>query len=239
MPTSTAVLFSDMLLNSLVPMMGGGDGGFVISSGWGGVGWGAISANLLLWLRFGPTSAASLCSESVFRGKEGGLKRAAPTRSERSLRPSTQDTAARPPRPRCFGSARAQAAANERQLSSIKWDEHGTGSCWGSRGRSRHGGDPRPRALQRSGRDPSARFASLEPRIEPLARRSQHGVQPGTVSLKWWLWGEAGGKLFLALRVCGGRFQFELQAPAPRLVRLGGGPGWSLSSRTTDHPRSK
>mmetsp|Transcript_14963 Transcript_14963/g.49643 ORF Transcript_14963/g.49643 Transcript_14963/m.49643 type:complete len:241 (-) Transcript_14963:129-851(-) len=57
----------------------------------------------------------------------------------------------RPPRPRCFGSARAQAAAGA-SVSSIKWDEHGAGLFWGSRGRSRHEGDPRPRAQQRSDR---------------------------------------------------------------------------------------
>ena len=130
---------------------------------------------------FRATSAASLCFESVFEGgnrEEGGLKRAAPTRSARSLRPSTKDTAAHPPRPRCFGSARAQAAAGA-SVSSIKWDEHGAGLFWGSRGRSRHEGDPRPRAQQRSDRQSDcARFAALDPRSEPLARRSQHGVQP-------------------------------------------------------------
>ena len=45
---------------------------------------------------------------------------------------------------------------------SIKWDEHGAGLFWGSRGRSRHEGDPRPRAQQRSDRQSDcARFASI------------------------------------------------------------------------------
>ena len=100
--------------------------------------------------------------------EEGGIKRAAPTHSARSLRPSTKDTAAHPPRPRCFGSARAQAAAGA-SVSSIKWDEHGAGLFWGSRGRSRHGGDPRPRAQQRSDRDP----------IVPDSRRSILGGSRG------------------------------------------------------------
>ena len=75
----------------------------------------------------------------------------------------------------------------------MKWDKRGTGSLWGSRGRSGHGGDPRPRAQERSDRDlivPDSRRSILG---EPLARRSQHGVQPGTGSLQWWLWGEARG----------------------------------------------
>ena len=122
---------------------------------------------------------------------EGGLKRAAPTRSARSLRPGAKETAAHPPRPRCFGSARAQAAAGA-SVSCIKWDEHGAGLFWGSRGRSRYEGDPRTRAQQRSDRDPivpdSPRYSGRS-----LARRSQHGVQPGTGSLQWWLWGEARG----------------------------------------------
>ena len=113
---------------------------------------------------FRATSSASLCFESVFEGgnrEEGGIKRAAPTHSARSLEPSTKDTAAHPPRPRCFGSARAQAAAGA-SVSSIKWDEHGAGLFWGSRGRSRHGGDPRPRAQPRSDRQSDcARFASI------------------------------------------------------------------------------
>ena len=47
-------------------------------------------------------------------------------------------------------------------VSSIKWDEHGAGLFWGSRGRSRHGGDPRPRAQPRSDRQSDcARFASI------------------------------------------------------------------------------
>ena len=101
-----------------------------------------------------------LLSASVFEGVEKGeLKRAAPTRSARSLRPGTKDTAARPSRPRCFGSARAQEAAS---VSSIKWDEHGAGLFWGSWGRSRHGGDPRPHVQQRSDRQfDCARFASI------------------------------------------------------------------------------
>ena len=89
------------------------------------------------------------------------------------------------PRPRCFGSARATATS----VSSTKWDEQGVGLFWGSRGRSRHGGDPRPRAQERSDRDPIVQIR-VDTRIEPLARRSQHGVQPG--SLQWWLWSEAG-----------------------------------------------
>ena len=35
-------------------------------------------------------------------------------------------------------------------------------------------------------RSDCARFAALDPRNQPL------GVQPGTGSLQWWLWGEAG-----------------------------------------------
>ena len=112
---------------------------------------------------FRATSAASLCFESVFEGgnrEEGGLKRAAPTRSARSLRPGAKETAARPSRPRCFGSARAQR--RRASVSSIRWDEHSAGSFWGSRGRIRHEGDPRPRAQQRSDRQSDcARFASI------------------------------------------------------------------------------
>ena len=111
---------------------------------------------------------------------EGGLKRAAPTRSARSLRPGAKETAAHPPRPRCFGSARAQAAAGA-SVSSIKWDEHGAGLFWGSRGRSRHGGDPRPRAQQRSDRDPivpdSPRYSDRAARTAVAARRAAgHGL---------------------------------------------------------------
>ena len=39
------------------------------------------------------------------------------------------------------------------RVSSIKWDEQGAGSFWGALGRSRHGGDPRPHAQERSDRD--------------------------------------------------------------------------------------
>ena len=49
----------------------------------------------------------------------------------------------------------------------------------------------------------------LDPRSEPLARRSQHGVQPGTGSLQWCLWGEGPGtrtgSSHLALRRAGRR----------------------------------
>ena len=50
-----------------------------------------------------------------------------------------------------------------------------------SRVRSRNGGDSRLRAgCPQIG---CARFVALEPRNEPLARRSQHGGQPGTSAL--------------------------------------------------------
>ena len=143
---------------------------------------------------FRATSAASLCFESVFEGgnrEEGGLKRAAPTRSARSLRPGTKDTAARPSRPRCFGSARAQEAASESQQH--KWDEHGARLLRASRERSRHGGDSRLRArwplCPQSG---CARFMALEPRNEPLARRSQHGGQPARARCSAWDIGRIG-----------------------------------------------
>ena len=88
----------------------------------------------MLHIEFRAPSAASLCFESVFEGgnrEEGGLKRAAPTHSARSLRPSTKETAAHPPRPRCFGSARAQAA--RASVSSINGMSMAR-ACFGRRG---------------------------------------------------------------------------------------------------------
>ena len=65
-------------------------------------------------------------------------------------------------------------------------------------------------ALSSDRQSDCARFAALDPRNEPLARRSQHGVQPCTRShaLQWWLWGERregtrGGSSHLSLRRSG------------------------------------
>ena len=46
--------------------------------------------------------------------------------------------------------------------------------------------------MRRSDRKPIVAIASLAFSLGRWAAFSQHGVQPGTGSLQWWLWGEAG-----------------------------------------------
>ena len=140
----------------------------------------------MLHIVFRATNAASLCFESVFEGgnrEEGGLKRAAPTRSARSLRPSAKIHRSTPTSPTLFVDLRGRRRPDERQQH--KWDEHGACLLRASRERSRHGVDSRLRArwplCPQSG---CARFMALEPRIETLARRSQHSGQPCTILLQ-------------------------------------------------------
>ena len=115
--------------------------------------------------------------------EEGGLKRAAPTHSAHSLRPSTKEHRGTPASPTLFWICTAEAAAGERQ-------QHEMGQAWywlvvgvaGSQWAWRQPAAARSGALRP--RSDCARFASLDPRIEPLERRC---------SLQWCLWGEGPG----------------------------------------------
>ena len=63
------------------------------------------------------------------------------------------------------GGRRLNGQVSGGRVSSVKWDEHGTGLVRASRERRRHGGDPRRRAQQRSDRQSDcARFAEFESR---------------------------------------------------------------------------
>ena len=95
----------------------------------------------------------------------GGFKRAAPTRSVHSLRPSAKEPRGTPASPTLFWICEGAGGASERQQH--KWDEHGARLLRASRERSRHEGDSRlcagwPLCPQFG----CARFVALEPRNE-------------------------------------------------------------------------
>ena len=86
---------------------------------------------------------------------------------------------------------RGRRRPDERQQH--KWDEHGARLLRASRERSRHGGDSRLRARwPLCPQSSCARFMALEPRNEPLARRSQHGGQPARECRSAWDIGRIG-----------------------------------------------